>query len=61
MPDSASEHVQWIVTLPLYQPALFALVVGAPESDGAVLSTEMPVTPALFVLSALSTAAPGTD
>ena len=31
------------VTSPLYQPFAFGLVVGAPVSDGAVLSTLMPV------------------
>src|SRR5207247_1534292 len=29
-PDRASEAVQWMVTLPLYQPAPFGLLVGAP-------------------------------
>jgi hypothetical protein len=45
----------------LYQPSAFAAVVGAPESEGAVLSMLIPLTPALLTLSALSTADPGTD
>jgi hypothetical protein len=61
IPESASEHVQWIVTLPLYQPAAFALVVGAPDSVGAALSILMLETVAEAVLSALSTALPVTD
>ena len=39
MPDSASEHVQWIVTGALYQPFAFGGVVGAPVSVGATWSS----------------------
>ncbi len=38
MPDSGSDAVQWTVTSPLYHPAVFGWVVGAPESSGAVVS-----------------------
>src|SRR5688500_10947253 len=50
-----------MVTSPLYQPAAFASVVGAPASVGAVLSMLMLSTLALAVLPALSTALPSTD
>src|SRR6476619_1113272 len=43
MPESASLHVQWIVTSPLYQSLPLGLVVGAPVIVGAVSSTLMPV------------------
>ena len=60
-PERASAAVQWIVTLPLYQPAGFGLVVGTPLSVGATLSMLMLPTVALELLSALSTAVPVTD
>src|SRR3954451_12819710 len=54
-PDVASNAVHLIATSPLYQPLPFAPVVGAPLSDGAVLSMLMPVTDAdVLLLSALS-------
>src|SRR5207249_7800891 len=59
--DSPSEHVQSIVTLPLSQPLAFGLVVGAPARLGSVLSMLIPLTVALALLSALSTALPPTD
>src|SRR6266536_4173062 len=59
-PDSASDAVQWMVTLPWYQPAAFGAVVGAPLRVGATLSILMPLTVALALLSALSTAVPVT-
>jgi hypothetical protein len=59
-PESASLAVQWIMTLLLYQPAPFGLVVGAPVSVGAVLSILIGPTLVDAELSALSTADPGT-
>src|SRR5262249_7975331 len=53
-PDNASAAVQWMVTSPLYQPAAFDAVVGAPLSDGAVSSTLMPLSLTLAVLPAAS-------
>jgi hypothetical protein len=61
-PESASLAVQAMTTLPLYQPLAFAAVVGAPLSEGAVLSTLTPVTDAVVLpLSARSVAAPLAD
>jgi hypothetical protein len=61
IPESPSEQVQCTVTFALYHPFAFALVVGAPVSDGAVLSMLIPVTLAAAVLPALSSALPDTD
>jgi hypothetical protein len=61
VPDSASAAVHATATSPLYQPAAFGLVVGAPVSVGAILSMLMPLTVALAVLSALSLTVPVTD
>src|SRR5438552_11995904 len=58
MPDRPSAAVQWIVTLPLYQPSALGWLVGLPLNAGAVLSTFSPVRPALEVLPAASTAVP---
>jgi hypothetical protein len=60
-PERASAAVQWIVTLPLYQPAPFGLVVGAPERVGATLSILIGETVAEALRSALLTAVPVTD
>src|SRR6476620_10616613 len=58
MPESASLHVQWIVTSPLYQSLPFALVVGAPVIVGAVSSMLMPVSPTPAELPAASVTDP---
>src|SRR6266516_676580 len=58
MPDRASEQAQATITLLSYQPFAFGPVVAAPDSDGAVLSTLMPVTDVVAVLPALSVAVP---
>src|SRR5919202_4562977 len=50
-----------MMTSPLYQPAGPGAVVGAPESVGGTVSTPMPLTVAVEVLPALSTAVPETD
>ena len=57
-PETASVQVQWIDTSPLYQPAPLALVAGAPERAGAVLSMLMFDTVAEPVLPTLSVAVP---
>ncbi len=57
MPESASAHVHAIATSPLYHPAAFGLVVGAPDRLGAARSM-LTVTLAEALLSALSTAVP---
>jgi hypothetical protein len=61
MPESASEHVQAIVTSPLYQPAALGAAVGAPDRLGGTLSTLIPLTVVVALLLALSTAVPVTD
>src|SRR5438093_12686441 len=58
IPDRPSAAVQWMLTLPLYQPSAFGWVVGAPLRVGAVSSTLRPVRPALALLPAASTAVP---
>src|SRR6266511_2945803 len=60
IPDSKSWPVQWIVTLPLYQPYAFGFVVAAPVSVGAVRSMLTSLTVADAVLPALSRAWPVT-
>lgn len=60
-PDSASETFHPMDTSPRYHPLPLAAVVGVPVRLGAVLSMLISLTPALFVLSALSTAVPATD
>src|SRR6476646_2292144 len=60
-PESASLHVQWTVTSPLYQPFAFGAVVAAPVIVGAVSSTLMSATVEESLLSAASTAWPVTD
>src|SRR4051794_9201954 len=59
-PERASSADQVCVTLLLYQPFPFGFVVGAALRFGAVLSTLMPLTEALALLPALSTAVPST-
>src|SRR5919199_1154540 len=61
IPLSASAAVQWTLTFPLYQPAAFGDVVGAPDSVGAVLSILATKGVVLVLLSALSTAVPVTE
>ncbi len=58
MPERLSLHDQATVTSPLYQPLPLVGPVAEPLSDGAVLSTLMPVTPALALLPAASVAVP---
>src|SRR4051794_15954290 len=59
MPDSASLAVHLTLTSPLYQPAAFGPVVGAPLSVGAVLSTLIPeMANGSLPLSAASVAVP---
>jgi hypothetical protein len=58
IPESASSPVHVIVTLPLYHPAAFAFVVGAPLSVGFVRSMLTFSTLAEFVFPALSVACP---
>ena len=60
-PDTASAAVQWIGTSPAYQPSGPGPVTGAPERVGGSVSTLMPLTVAVDVLPALSTAVPVTD
>src|SRR2546421_3065969 len=55
IPESASLHVQWIVTSPAYQPFPFGAVVGAPLIVGAVLSMLSGPTVVLALLPAAST------
>ena len=61
IPESASVADQWIVTSPLYQPAPFGELVGAPLRLGAVLSMLNGPTEPDALLSALSVALPLTD
>src|SRR4051794_1405826 len=61
MPESASEHVQWTVTSPLYQPLALGALVGAPLMVGATLSMFTPLTVVAAVFPAASSAVPGTD
>jgi hypothetical protein len=61
MPERASEHVQWTVTLVPYQPAPLGVVVGAPDRAGCVSSMLIGETAVVDELSALSTAVPVTD
>ena len=61
VPDRASVAVHATVTSPLYHPAEFGFVVGAPLRVGATLSMLMPPTVVLAVLSALSVTVPVTD
>src|SRR3954452_5928192 len=58
--DRGSSADQVCVTSVLYQPFLFGLVVAAALRFGAVLSMLMPLTAALALLPALSTAVPST-
>ena len=57
-PESASLHVQWIVTAPLYQPFPLGLVVGVPVIEGDVLSTLIPVSLTLSEFPAASATDP---
>ncbi len=57
-PDSESSHVHAMKTSSLYQPLSLAAVLGAPLSEGAVLSTLTFSTPAAAVLPAASVAVP---
>src|SRR5947209_2149865 len=57
-PDRLSAQVQWTRTSPLYQPAPFGFVVGAPDSAGGVLSRLMPPRLVVAVLPAASVAVP---
>src|SRR5689334_19963579 len=43
-PDRSSVAVQWMVTLPLYQPFVFGEVVGVPVRVGVTRSMLMPLT-----------------
>src|SRR5438045_1405486 len=54
IPDKLPAAVQWIATSPLYQPSALGCVVAAPPSDGAVLSTFMPLTVVPLLLPAAS-------
>src|SRR4051794_36163302 len=58
-PPALSEQVQWIVTLPLYQPFVpLGWVVGAPDKVGGVVSLAEDVSEVVAVLPALSVAVP---
>src|SRR5438046_7905217 len=60
MPERSSAALQWIVTLPLYQPLPFAPVVGAPLTVGLTRSMLMALTVADAPLPATSETLPVT-